>query len=302
MTHLLLLLPDFLLIVLGYWLCRHTPLDRPIWDGVERLVYHLLFPCLLFVAIVRQPLALGETLTFAGCGLAVVVCGIALAHALRFWPHLDAHLHASGAQTAFRFNSYVGLALAERIGGVQAVASIALLIALCVPLCNVAAVWPLARRSGQHLGRELVRNPLIVGTVTGLLVNLSGLSVPEVLITTLSRVGGASLPMGLMAVGAGLRMGALKEAPGMAAALLGIRHAVLPLFAIVLVDAVGLPPGQQAVVVAFAALPTASSAYVLATRMGGHGAFVAGLVSVSTLLGMFSAPLALALLQQLQTA
>lgn len=302
MNHLLLLLPDFLLIVLGYGLCRHTTLDRPIWEGVERLVYHVLFPCLLFVAIVRQPLAFGQTLTFAGCGLAVVGCGIALAHALRCWPHLDAHLHASGAQTAFRFNSYVGLALAERIGGVQAVAWMALLIALCVPLCNVAAVWPLARRSGQHLGRELARNPLILGTVAGLLVNIAGVGLPDVLITTLSRVGGASLPMGLMAVGAGLRMGALKEAPGMAAYLLGIRHGVLPLWAILLVNLAGLPPGQQAVVVAFAALPTASSAYVLATRMGGHGAFVAGLVSLSTLLGMFSAPLALALLQHLQGA
>jgi predicted permease len=77
---------------------------------------------------------------------------------------------------------------------------------------------------------------------------------------------------------------------------------VLPLWAILLVNLAGLPPGQQAVVVAFAALPTASSAYVLATRMGGHGAFVAGLVSLSTLLGMFSAPLALALLQHLQGA
>ena len=48
----------------------------------------------------------------------------------------------------------------------------------------------------------------------------------------------------------------------------------------------GLPPGQQAVVVAFAALPTASSAYVLAARMGGHGGYVAGLVTLSTLIAM----------------
>jgi len=47
-------------------------------------------------------------------------------------------------------------------------------------------------------------------------------------------------------------------------------------------------------VVAFAAMPTASSAYVLAVRMGGHGPFTAGLVTVSTLLGMASLPLWLA--------
>jgi len=54
-----------------------------------------------------------------------------------------------------------------------------------------------------------------------------------------------------------------------------------------------LPPAQQAVIVAFAAMPTASSAYVLATRMGGNGAYVAGLVTVSTLLAMVGLPTAL---------
>jgi malonate transporter and related proteins len=297
MSQLLLLLPDFLLIVAGYLICHHTSLDRQVWDGVERLVYYLLFPVLLFVAILRQPLQPGALLTLAGCGLAVVGTGIALAYALGRWPGVDPRTHASGAQTAFRFNSYVALALAERLGGVQAVAWIALLIALCVPICNVAAVWPLARHAKQGFGRELMRNPLIIGTVGGLLANLVGVQLPEVVNITLTRVGSAALPLGLMAVGAGLRMGALKDSPGLAASLLGIRHVVLPLVAIVLVQWAGLPPGQQTVVVAFAALPTASSAYVLATRMGGHGAFVAGLVSLSTLLGMVGLPLALAALE-----
>lgn len=300
MSQVLLLLPDFLLIVLGYAICRHTVLGRSVWDGVELLVYWLLFPALLFVAILRQPLQAGPLLTFAGCGLAVVGSGIALAYALGRWPGVDPRTHASGAQTAFRFNSYVALALAERLGGVQAVAWIALLVAVCVPVCNVAAVWPLARQGGQHFGRELARNPLIMSTVAGLLGNLLGLHLPELAQITLSRIGAAALPLGLMAVGAGLRMGALREAPALAAGLLGIRHVVLPLFAIALVQGVGLPVAQQTVVVAFASLPTASSAYVLATRMGGHGAFVAGLVSMSTLIGMLGVPLALAGLAAVQ--
>jgi predicted permease len=153
-------------------------------------------------------------MTLAGCGLTVVAVGIALSYALGRWPGVDPRTHASGAQTAFRFNSYVALALAERLGGVQSVAWIALLIALCVPVCNVAAVWPLARHAGHNFLRELARNPLIVGTVTGLVGNLLGLRLPELAEITLSRIGGAALPLGLMAVGAGLRMGALKEAPG----------------------------------------------------------------------------------------
>jgi predicted permease len=288
-----LLLPDFLLIAAGFLICRFTALDRPVWEAAERLVYYVLFPVLLFGAIVRNPQPVTEMAALAACGLAVVGSGIVLAYALRLVPGVDARAHASGVQVAFRFNSYVALALAERLGGASAVAAIAVLISVCVPLCNVAAVWPLARHGGQGYLRELVRNPLIVATVAGLAGNLVGLKLPEVVGTTLHRVGAAALPLGLMAVGAGLRLGALRDAPGLAAALLAIRHLALPAVALVLVRVVGLPPLQQLAVVAFAALPTATSAYVLAARMGGHASYVAGLVTVSTLVGMLGVPLAL---------
>ena len=289
-----LLLPDFLLIAAGFLICRHTALDRPVWEAAERLVYYLLFPVLLFGAVVGHPKPVTEMAALAACGLAVAGSGIVLAYALRLVPGVDARVHASGVQVAFRFNSYVALALAERLGGTPTVAAVAVLISVCVPLCNVAAVWPLARHGGQGYRRELVRNPLIVATVGALVANLVGLKLPEVVGTTLHRVGAAALPLGLMAVGAGLRLGALNDAPRLAAALLAIRHLALPAFALVLVRAVGLPPLQQLAVVAFAALPTATSAYVLAARMGGHASYVAGLVTVSTLVGMLGVPMALA--------
>ncbi len=294
MSDALLLLPDFLLIVCGYLICHHTALSRPVWDGAERLVYHVLFPALLFSAIVRNPLDLSTALPLAGSALAVVGVGVALAFSLRAFPGVDPHLHASGAQTAFRFNSYVALALAERLAGGAGVAWMALLMSVCVPVANVAAVWPLARRGGHGYARELLRNPLILATGSALLFNLAGLKLPELAATTLGRMGAAALPLGLMAVGAGLQLGALREGPRLAAALLAIRHAVLPALAVGLVIALGLPSGQQAIVVAFAALPTASSAYVLAVRLGGHGGFTAGLVTVSTLIGMVALPLWLA--------
>ena len=300
MPDLLILLPDFTLIVLGYAICRHTALDRSVWDGAERLVYYLLFPVLLFQAIVRSPIDAASLLQVGGVGLTVAGVGIALAFALGRLPGVDPLLHASGAQTAFRFNSYVALALAERLAGAQGVAWQALLAALCVPVCNIAAVWPLARQGGQGYLRELVRNPLIVSTLAGLLANLAGLQLPDLLATTLSRIGAAALPLGLMAVGAGLRFGALRQGPGLAVGLMSIRHLALPAVAIPLVIGLQLPPAQQAVLVAFSAMPTASSAYVLAARMGGNGAYVAGLVTVSTLLAMVGLPAALALLAWLR--
>ena len=299
MAHALLLVPDFLLILCGFVLCRWTALDRSVWDGVERLVYYLLFPVLLFNSILKSPLQPGATLGLAAAGVTVIATGVLLAYALRWLPGVDAQLHASGAQTAFRFNSFIALALAERLAGPQGLAWVALLIALCVPLCNVAAVWPLARHGGHGYLREIARNPLILATVTGLLANLAGLRFPDPLAATLQRIGLAALPLGLMAVGAGLKLGGLKAAPGLVAALLAIRHVVLPLLAIGLSLWLALPAAQALVLVSFAALSTASSAYVLAVRMGGDGAFVAGAVTVSTLLCALSVPLWLAALAAL---
>ncbi len=299
MSNALLLLPDFLLIVLGFVLCRRSALDRPVWEAAERLVYYLLFPVLLFNSILKSPLQPGQTLSLAAASVGTVACGVLIALALARLPGIDARLHASGAQTAYRFNSFIGLALAERLGGPSGLAWMALCIALCVPLCNVAAVWPLARHGGHSYGRELLRNPLILSTLAGLAANLAGLRFPDAVATTLQRIGLAALPLGLMAAGAGLRIGGLAAAPGLAAMLMAVRHAVLPAVAIGLTAALALPAEQRNIVVLFAALPTASSAYVLAARMGGDGGYVAGLVTLSTLLGMLSVPFWLAVMARL---
>ncbi|MBM3388561.1 MAG: AEC family transporter [Betaproteobacteria bacterium] len=292
MAEALLLLPDFLLILSGFLLCRYTPLGRSLWEGVERLVYFVLFPVLLFTTIARSPLDLASDLPLMGAGLSVTLLGAALALSLGLFPGVARAHHAAGAQAGFRFNSFVALALADRLGGPAGVASMALIIAVTVPVANVAAVWPMARHGEQGLWKELVRNPLIVATVSGLFANAVGLQLPDVLQVTGQRMGAAALALGLMAVGAGLRLGALGDAPRLAAALLTIRHGLLPAFALLVVLAwVPLPPAQQAVLIAFAAMPTASSAYVLAVRMGSEAAYVAGLVTVSTGLAMLGMPL-----------
>ena len=77
---------------------------------------------------------------------------------------------------------------------------------------------------------------------------------------------------------------------------MAVRHALLPALAIGLTAALALPGEQRLILVLFAALPTASSAYVLTARMGGDGGYVAGLVTLSTLLGMISVPFWLAVL------
>lgn len=297
MNFLQLLLPDFALILLGYLVCRYTALGRTVWEQVESLVYYFLFPVLLFQSIVRSPLDLGATSGLIVAGLLLGVAGIALAYLLPHVPgtarHIDAREHAGAAQVAFRFNSYIGLALAERLAGAQGLLLIAVLIGVCVPVLNVAAVWPMARHGQTGFVQALVRNPLIIATAVGLAANFAGFRVPGWLEPTVARVGGASIPLGLMAAGAGMRLAHLAQQKTLAVGLLTIRHLLLPFVAAALAWALRLDPVQATVLLAFSALPTASSCYVLASRMGYNGGYVAGLVTLSTLLGLLSLPLAL---------
>jgi malonate transporter len=188
------------------------------------------------------------------------------------------------------------LAITQKVVGDPGLLLVAVLIGICVPLYNIGAVWPMARHGQKGLGRELVENPLIWATVLGLLANLMGFHMPEWLAPTFSRLGQTGLVLGLMAAGAGMQLSALPRAKVLGVAVLGIKHLVLPIVAWLLAKAFQLDATQTTVLLIFAAMPTASSAYVLAARMGFNGPYVASLVTLSTLLAMLSLPFALGML------
>jgi predicted permease len=148
MDTLLLLLPDLALIATGTVLARGLGWGDEVWAGLERLVYLVLFPALLFTSIVRHRIDLVEAAPLAGATFAVLAVGIALGRlGARLWK-VPPMRFASAVQCAFRFNSYVALALAQRLGGEAGVATCAVVVAIAVPLGNAAAVWHLARHSG----------------------------------------------------------------------------------------------------------------------------------------------------------
>jgi predicted permease len=296
-----LLFPDFSLILCGYLVCRYTALNRTVWEQVEHLVYFFLFPVLLFQSIVKSPLDFVAASSVIGAGLTMGLVGIALAYSLPHLPwlgrHIDPREHAGSAQVAFRFNTFIGLAMAERLAGAEGLLLIAVLIGVCVPMFNIAAVWPMTRHAKRGFLRELVRNPVIIATASGMVANLLGFQIPSWVEPTTSRIGAASLVLGLMAAGAGIQFSSLARAKTLGLSVLLIKHLLLPLVAFGLSRLFGLTAVQTTVLLAFSALPTASSAYVLTARMGYNGAYVAGLVTLSTLLGMLSLPFALAVLR-----
>jgi predicted permease len=296
-----LLFPDFALILCGFLVCHYTSLNRTVWQQVDALVYFFLFPVLLFQSISKSTLDLQSASSLIAAGWSVGAVGVAISYALPYLPllgpQIDRRQHAASAQVGFRFNSFIGLAIAERLAGTQGLLLIAVLIGVCVPLFNMAAVWPMARHAERGFWRELVRNPLVLGTAGGLLANVLGLHIPHWAEPTMTRVGAAALALGLMAAGAGMQLGALACGKTLGLALLCIRHCVTPIVAYVVARLWSLSELQTTILLAFSALPTASTAYVLAARMGYDGAYVAGLVTLSTLLGMVSLPFALGVLR-----
>ena len=292
-----LLLPDFTLILIGVILRKVTNWGDAFWTGMEKMVYFLLFPALLFYSTARVPLKFDTTGKMLMVGLASLSAAIVLTWLGKPFLKATPMDYESGMQTGYRFNSYMALALASRMAGDEGTGLMALLIGFGVPLCNLAAVHALVHKNGGLL-KELARNPLLIATTCGLLYSLLGLTVPDVAGAVLSRLGNASLAIGLLLVGAGLRLSGMRRAKLMSGFFIAVKLLALPAVALLLGRWVGLGERQLQIVVLFSALPTASSAYILAARLGGNGPLVAFLVSAGTVLSALTLPLWLWLLHR----
>ena len=136
-----------------------------------------------------------------------------------------------------------------------------------------------------------------------MIANLLGLRLPDLADTTLKRLGSASLVLGLLSAGAGLKLGAFTATDPVARArtfklagwFVAVKLAAMPLVALMLTRVLELAPVPAQIAVAYAALPTAPAAYILASRMGGDGAFVAMLVSLTLIASAVALPFWIAL-------
>jgi len=291
----LLLLPDFLLIALGAAMKRVRAFDAPFWRGLERFVYFVLFPALLFRALATATMSLGDASRLVVVGVLFTLAGMALSALAKPLLHLPQPTFAACFQCAFRFNTYIALAAASRLGGTAAVAAISLLIGVLVPLVNIAAIAALAPRRGKGVWLAIARNPLVVACVAGLGWNALAVPLPGFVAKVLELLAGAALPLGLVAAGAGLEF-VLGTLPLRAIVWWHvIKLAALPALAFALAPLFGLSVIERQVAVLLAAVPTAPSSYILAMQMNGTGAPVALLLSTGTLLAIVTLPLWLAL-------
>lgn len=289
MSIILLILPDFVLIALGWMLLRRWRFTPGFFTEMEKLVYFVLFPALLFQSITRTPISLSEAFVLLQATAAVVGTGVALAWLAVPILRPDSATHASLCQTAFRFNTYMTLSIAGGISA-QAQSTMAIVLGFAVPMVNVAAVHSLARQSGG-IAREILRNPLILATTLGLIWNLAGLGVPATLSVSLERLGSSALPVGLLCAGATLSLRAIHGNAPLMTWMIVTRLVAMPLAALLIGLLLDLSSLERQVLLVFAAVPTATSAHVLAARMGGQPQIVAVTMSIGTVLSAVTIPL-----------
>ena len=292
------LAPVFAAILLGYALSRfHFPGDD-FWPHAERITYYLLFPALLINKLASAHMG-SEMLPLAcailGGDMLVSIGMLAARKRLG----VDGPAFSSMFQGSVRVNTYVGLAGAVALLGDPGIALSAVALLCIVALNNVLCVLVVARygsaseSGGLDLVLQVARNPLIIGCIIGFGINLLALPLPGAFHETMAVLGRAALPLGLLAVGAGLRLGGVLKQMRPLSITTVVKLAVLPTITALLCHLFGAGGDALTVAVLFSALPTASSSFILSRQLGGDTELMASLITFQTLVSALTIPIAM---------
>ena len=299
--------PIFLLIVLGHLLRRGGIPSLEFWNLNDKLVYWVLFPCLLFNKI--------ATIDFSGVhlgGLAVAVysgfgAAVLFSLLLFFLFRTEKPLWTSVLQGCSRHNTFIALAVGEQVFGAEILGTAALVTALLIPVTNVVVVClmatALAKKDGGSLTaavlRDLARNPLLLAVGLGLVFNFMGWVEVPILTDMTTILGAAALPIVLLCVGANIRIRAMSA--NIKAPLLCVagKMVVFPAAMGLAGYMIGLEPDLLMAAMLFGASPTAAGAYTLARAMGGDAPAMAGIVTIQTALSFVTMPATLLIAQYL---
>ncbi|WP_414446814.1 AEC family transporter [Burkholderia sp. 22PA0099] len=291
----LALVPVALLVALGYLLKRTGFIADAFWPPAERLCYYVLLPALFAHGLATARL---DTLPVGPLAGALVGSTLIVALAVllvRRWVRVDGAGFTSVFQGAVRFNNYVGTSVAAGLLGQQGIALSAVCVAAIVPTVNLFCVLVFARYGAVKLGpaaalRQIVTNPLVVGCAIGGVMQAGGIAVPAPIEPAVRALGAASMPLGLLCVGAALRFGGTRVWLHPMLVASSFKFLAMPLATVAAGRALGLGDAVMTVALLFQALPTSSSSYIMARQLGGDAPLMAGITAVQTLVAMVAMP------------
>lgn len=314
MLYVLNTLLPVIVLVAGGWLLRRTGFaDAAFFRSLNRLVYWIGLPALLFNKTASAAVDFGPAADLLAVLTAGTCVSILMAFAVAWFLHLPARSRGAFVQGAYRGNlAYVGLpvvlfALGGSISGETAATAEAVAVLTIVPvvvLYNVIAVFVLSVQVVDEnrslflrllrLGGMVLVNPLIVACLAGILWSLSGWPLPTALIRGTGLLGQIALPGSLLAVGAALTAKTLHGNYQAALAAVILKLFLAPAAGYGFARLAGFEFTATRTALLLLACPTAVASFVMAEQMGSDGELAASIVVLSTVLSVL--PLALILL------
>jgi predicted permease len=303
---LIIVLPVFVVIALGYLLKRLRLIDDAFLFQTNRLVYYICLPLLLFYKIGTADFFANFNGTLVVGSALAIAAGFLLSYgyaALRRYPPAA---RGSFSQGAFRGNlAYVGLAIVFNAYGEAGFTRAGILMGFLVPVLNFFAILALLlphRGDGEERGagfwvKQLVGNPLIIASFAGIAWSYLQLPVPVILERSLHIATGMSLPLALIAIGGAFSLEKLKGDLVRAAFASGFKLVWLPLIAAGLLVLLGVSGEDLAIGVLFAGTPAATATCIMAHQLKGDAELAGAIVMMSTAVSAFTYTVALLVLR-----
>lgn len=297
--------PIFGLLIAGQILFRVGIFSDEFWQQSARLVYWVLMPALLFSKLgttrFEGDLILPYIITLAGAFFLVVLLVRIAGRALP----LHRSVTSSVLQGAARHNTFIALAVAERIFGQTGLALASLAAAILVLITNLTITPMMVELShsdrnisgGRAILRDLYRNPVLIAVFAGLAVNALPSQMLGLAFDLTRLLGSAALPLMLLCVGASLRFGAFRVSPGPLMLATAVKLFVFPLAVVGIAAMSGLSGVPALVLAIFAAVPTAASSQALARELGGDVPLMVNIVTLQTALSFLTLPFTLYLVE-----
>lgn len=299
------ILPLVLLTAFGTGLKAVGFMDHARRSALESVVYFVLVPALIIRAMNRTTIDLAALLPLAATMLVPIGLILALAFALRAYGPPDATwLHGPGFPATVmgltRNNIFIVFAASQALLGPDAGAITALAAMFYVPAVNIVGVVACTRYGEAATSaiwdtlRALASNPFILGTVAGLLLNVTGIGLPGPLEPAAALLSDSALGLALVCVGAGLTLPAVTTAPLGLVVTAVLKLLAMPFFAWLLCVWLQVEAALALAVMLYHAGPTAPGAYVLAKQLGGDADYMAALITAQTIAAAVTMPLVFA--------
>ncbi len=289
-------LPMCLVMALGYGTRRLGWLRREEISTINKIAFRIFLPCLLYYNIYCSDLSgsFDPLLMAYAVGGVLLTFGLALGYTLltEKLPERRGVL----IQGMFRSNYVImGIPVATALLGADQLGTVSILIAVIVPLFNMLAVVVLEVFRGQkpkplHILGQIAKNPLVIGSVLGILTLVAGIRLPHILEQTIQSVSAIASPLQLFLLGAFFQFSGLKT----------YRRELVTVSIAKLIVSPGLFLGLGALLgfrgVAFVSLigifasPTAVNSFTMAQQMGGDAELAGDIVvttSAASILTMF---------------